>query len=161
MDNLSAIAVVGKNREIGINDNLVWNLPGDLKFFQAQTEGKPVVMGSRTFASIKSSLPGRKRIVLSSRDLDLDPNILVIHSKEELLQFAKEYKEEIFIIGGAYVYKQFLEDVSKIVLTEVDAESKEANKFFPYFDKKEWQVVSLGDNQDNGISYLHKVYTRK
>ena len=85
MKNISMIAAVGKNLEIGKNNQLIWHIKEDMKFFREQTMGKPIIMGRKTLESLSKLLPGRKHIVLTRQNLELDPQIMVVHSKEELL----------------------------------------------------------------------------
>lgn len=157
---LSLIAAIGKNNELGKDNNLIWHLPGDLKFFRETTMNKTIVMGYNTYLSLPKKLPGRKYIVLSFRDLDLDPDIDIYHSKEELFEAIKDCDDEIFIIGGASMYKQFLDDCEKLYLTEIDAES-EADVYFPTFDKNNYEGQLVAEKEDNGIKYKHMIYRRK
>lgn len=161
MKNITIIAAIGKNRELGKNNNLIWPIKEDLKFFKAQTMGKPVAMGMRTLESLPKLLPGRQHVVLTSKERELDPQIVVVHSVEELLKFVEEYGEEVMIIGGARVYSEMLEHADKLILTEIDAEDKEADAFFPDFDKAEYECEELCAHEENGLSYTHKVYTKK
>ena len=159
MKNITMIAAVGKNLELGKNNDLIWHFKEDMKFFKEQTMGKPVVMGYKTLESLPKLLPGRKHIVLTSRQLELDPAILVVHSVDELLEKVKDIPE-VMIIGGASVYKAMLDYSDKMILTEIDAEA-DADVYFPSFDKKEWNSEVVGEHQENDISYKHLVYTRK
>ena len=160
MDNVSMIAAVGRNNELGRDNDLIWKLPGDLKFFREITMGKDIVMGSNTFYSLPKLLPGRKHIVLSSKDID-NNNILVIHTKEELLEYLKELKKEVMIIGGASIYSQMLNYADKLYLTHIDAICNDATVFFPSVDFSNWDNHILGVNSDCGISYKHVLYKRK
>ena len=159
MKNITMIAAVGKNLELGKNNDLIWRFKEDMKFFRDQTMGKPMVMGIKTLESLPKLLPGRKHIVLTSRNLDLDPAVLVVHSIDELLEMVSVYPE-VMVIGGASIYKQMLEYSDKLILTEIDAES-DADVYFPKFDKNEWDSEVVGENVEDNISYKHLVYTRK
>lgn len=159
MKNVTMIAAVGKNLELGKNNDLIWRFKEDMKFFREQTMGKPIVMGYKTLESLPKLLPGRQHIVLTSRNLELDPSIIVVHSIDELLDKIKEY-DEVMIIGGASVYQEMLEHSDKMLLTEIDAEA-EADVYFPIFDKDDWNSEVLCEHQENEISYKHLVYTRK
>lgn len=161
MQNITIIAAIGKNNELGKNNNLIWHLKGDMKFFKEQTMGKPIVMGMRTLASLPRLLPGRKHIVLTTKNKKLDSEIVVVHSIDELLKYISECKEEVMIIGGAKVYSEMIKYADKLVLTEIDAEDKDADVYFPSFDKNEYNRVELSSNEDNGIKYKHLVYTKK
>ena len=159
MKNITMIAAVGKNLELGKNNELIWHLKEDMKFFREQTMGKPIVMGYKTLESLPKLLPGRKHIVLTRRNLELDPAILVVHSIDELLEKVRDYPE-VMIIGGASVYQEMLNYSDKLILTEIDAEA-DADVYFPKFDKSEWNHEVVGEVNDEYISYKHLVYTRK
>ena len=159
MKNITMIAAVGRNLELGKNNDLIWHLKEDMKFFKQQTMGKPVVMGYKTLESLPKLLPGRKHIVLTSRNLELDSAILVVHSIDELLEKVSEYPE-VMIIGGASVYKQLLPYSDKMFLTEIDANA-DADAYFPFFDSDDWDREVLSEQKENDISYKHLVYKRK
>ena len=161
MKNITMIAAVGKNLELGKNNKLLWPLKEDLQFFKQHTMGKPIVMGRKTLESLPRLLPGRKHIVLTRSHLDDNREIIVVHSKEELLDWIRTYQEEVMIIGGASVYQEMLADSEKLYLTEIEKEDREADAFFPYFNKEEWNREILSENEENNISYKHLVYTRK
>lgn len=161
MKNITMIAAIGKNRELGKNNDLIWRLKEDMKFFKDQTMGKPIVMGRKTFESLPKLLPGRKHIILTKQKLDVPEEVLLFHNKEDVLDYIKSYQEEVMIIGGASIYKEFLEDSNKLVLTEIDDEDKTADTYFPYFDKEEWLKEELSNEEENNIKYKHMIYTRK
>jgi len=160
MKNITMIAAIGKNNELGKNNQLIWHLKEDLKFFRDQTINKPIVMGIKTFESLPGLLPKRKHIVLTRRDIDLGPEVDVFHSIDELLNSIKEY-EEVMIIGGASIYKQFLEYADKLILTEIEAEDSSADAYFPTFNHDEWNAKLIAEKTEGSISYKHLVYTRK
>ena len=161
MKNITMIAAIGKNRELGKNNDLIWHLKEDMKFFKDQTMGKPIVMGRKTFESLPKLLPGRKHIILTKQKLDVPEEVLLFHNKEGVLDYIKSYQEEVMIIGGASIYKEFLEDSNKLVLTEIDDEDKTADTYFPYFNKNEWLKEELSTEEENNIKYKHIIYTRK
>ena len=159
MKNITMIAAVGKNLELGKNNDLIWHFKEDMQFFKEQTMGKPIIMGMKTLESLPKLLPGRKHIVLTRQHKELDPEVLVVHSIDELLESIKGYPE-VMVIGGASVYKQMLDYSEKLILTEIEAEA-EADVYFPSFDKTEWDSEVVGEHTENEISYKHLVYTRK
>ncbi len=163
MNNITLIAAIGKNNELGKNGDLIWKFKEDMQFFKEQTMGKPMAMGYNTFYSLRGGkpLPGREHIVLTSRNIEPNPQITIVRSVEELLNYIKEYGKEVMIIGGAKVYSTMLEYADKLVLTEVDAEDKTADVYFPKFNKDEWDSEVVGKNIEDNISYKHLVYTRK
>ncbi len=155
---LSMIAAVGKGNELGKNNGLIWNIPNDLKFFKEKTIGKTVVMGANTFHSIGKPLPQRKNIVITHQNID---KVLIYKSIREFLIDYKNKTEEVFIIGGASIYKEFIDYVSTIYLTEIDASDKEADTYFPEFDKSNYSKIILDKNEENGIKYTHTMYKKK
>lgn len=162
---ITIIAAVGKNLELGKNGGLIWRLPNDLKFFKEQTEGCTVVMGRNTFNSLPKKLPKRKHLVLTDVD-DFNKSIEdvdILYNFNDLLEKVKACASEskVFIIGGASVYRQFLPYADELLLTEIDAESDEADVYFPEFNKDEYNRYYLASNEDNGIKYIHVSYMKK
>lgn len=159
---LSIIACIGKNLCLGKNNDLIWHLKGDLKYFKEVTLNHPVVMGKNTFKSLPGVLKNRKNIVLTfSNDLEKLPDeVEIFNSIEEFLNQYKDYPDEVFIIGGASIYKQFLEYASTLYLTEVDLES-EADVYFPEFDKTLYEKEIVKEQSENGINYKFAIYRRK
>lgn len=160
MKNITMIAAVGKNRELGKDNKLLWHLPEDLKFFKEQTMGKPIIMGKKTLDSLPRLLPGRLHLVLTHQQIEETEQIKVFRDIESLVEFIKILDQEVMVIGGAQVYKQMLELSDKMILTEVDDE-KEADVYFPEFNKEEWSQELLCSHEENGIKYKHLVYQKK
>ena len=160
MKNISMIACVGKNLELGKNNDLIWHLPNDLKYFKKITLGKTVIMGRKTFESLPGVLPKRRNIVLQSSPNNETIGIEIYHDIPSVLASIKD-DEEVFVIGGARVYQQFLEYAKRLYLTEVDAEYPDADVYFPKFEKKKYKKKILGYNNDNGIKYKFALYEKK
>lgn len=159
--NLSMIAAIGKNNELGKNGTLIWNIKGDMKFFKETTMGHPVVMGGKTFESLPKVLPGRKNIVISNCENIQNNEIELYKSLKSFLENYKDYNDEIFIIGGASIYSLFINLASKLYLTEIDAEDKQADVYFPKFDKSKYESTILLENQENNIKYKHVLYKKR
>ena len=157
---INLIAAIGKNNELGKNNDLIWKLKGDMKFFRETTMGHPIVMGRKTFESLPKVLPGRKNIVISSNEI-LNDEIERYKSIKEFLLKYKEFNEDVFIIGGASIYKQFIDLASKLYLTEIDAVAKDADVYFPMFNKLEWNKEIISEKEENDIKYNHVLYKRK
>jgi dihydrofolate reductase len=155
------IAAIGKNNELGQNNKLIWTLKRDLQFFKNQTMRKPIVMGYNTFQSLPRLLPGRQHIVLTTKDRELDPSIVIIHSKEELLEYIKSHNDEFMIIGGASIYEEMLEVADRLFLTEIDATCDEADSFFPDFNREDYECSLLNEGSENDINYKQLLYTKK
>ena len=162
---IGMIAAVGKNRELGKNGDLIWNLPSDLKFFKQITTEKIIVMGKNTFNSLPKLLPYRKHIILSDdNDFNKDTSkCIIMHNKEQLIQYIKEISKnsDVYIIGGASMYAMFVNICDFMYLTEINAEDKKADVYFPRFNKEEWKREVVGKNSDNNICYNHVKYTRR
>lgn len=179
------IAAAGKNRELGKKGGLVWHLPGDLKYFKEVTTGYPVFMGENTFRSLPKMLPGREHFVLSKNQPDqmstdtlkdahpilwsaengrvsLSPNeIFIVNDLDAFIAAHENSPEVVFVIGGASVYAQMLPHCKKLYLTEVNAESDEADVFFPEFDKNDYIKEVVGKGEDNGVKYTFVTYEKK
>lgn len=161
---ISIISAVAKNGIIGIKNSLPWKLSGDLKYFAKITTGKTVLMGRNTFLSIVNilgkPLPNRRNLVLSETKEGIT-GAEIFDSWEKVLELAKT--EEVFVIGGANVYKQAIQFADKLYITEVDC-SPEGDVSFPEFDKNNWQLISeepyLKDDK-NEYNYNFKIYIRK
>ena len=155
---ISMIASVGKNMELGKDNKLLWHISEDMKFFKKMTMGHVVVMGKNTYYSLPSKgLPGREMIVISSGQID--GNVKVIHSIDDIIDKYKNSNEEIFIIGGASIYRQFLEYADFVYLTEVNKECKDADVYFPIIDKNKWIKKILYKDIDN--EYVISKYIRR
>lgn len=160
MKNITMIAAIGQNNELGKDNKLLWNLPEDLRFFREQTMGKPIIMGKKTLDSLPRLLPGRLHLVLTHQDLEPNDQIKVFRDVDSLLEFVETLDQEVMVIGGAQVYKQMLDLSDKMLLTEVD-QAVEADVYFPHFDKNAWNCQELSHHQEGDIKYKHLVYTRK
>ena len=156
---ISMIASVGKNRELGKKNGLVWRISADLKYFKNTTMGHKVVMGYNTFKSLPGDLPGREIIVLSYNKVE--GNVKTVHSIEEVLNRYLDSKEEIFICGGASLYNQFIDYADKLYLTEIMDTDNEADTFFPKFNKRKYSKIILDAGEDNGIKYKMCLYEKK
>ena len=132
---IKIIAAVGKNNELGKNNSLMWSLPGDMKFFRAQTSGSTVIMGRLTYESIGRPLPKRRNIVISGQEGLKIEGAQVYKSLEDALKACEGEQNDVYIIGGARVYSEALGYADEIILTEIDSEFPGADVFFPEFDK--------------------------
>ena len=149
---ISIIAAIGENNELGKNNDLIWHLPNDLKFFKSVTTGKTVLMGRNTFWSLPKVLPNRTNIVITDMDEEYPKEVVIYNSIDAFLEDYKNTEEEVFIIGGASIYSQFINIADKIYLTEIAATCEDAQVYFPQFDKEEYEKEIVGNNEDNGIS---------
>lgn len=160
MGSITLIAAIGKNRELGYKNDLIWSIPEDLKFFRDNTIGKHIVMGMNTLNSLPKLLPNRKHIVLTRKNVKLDDSILVFHSIDELLSYIESLDEEVMVIGGAQIYSQMIKYASKMLLTEID-DSSMADVYFPEFSSDDWDRELLSKHSYSDIDYNHVMYRRK
>lgn len=162
MANLSIIAAIGANREMGRNNDLLWHISADLKRFKQITSGHTVIMGRKTFESIHSRpLPKRKNIVITNQP-EFQGNGAVVVGSLEMALAELVGDEEAFILGGATIYEQFLSQTSKMYLTHVDA-NYEADVFFPEFESNNWEAIEkirITDDDQAGVNYSFVTYRR-
>lgn len=156
---ISIIAAIGKNKELGRGNDLIWHIKEDLKNFKNLTMGKYTVMGKNTYESLPKHLEGRKYIVLSSSLSEIE-NGLLFNDFNKLLEFIKDVDEEVMIIGGASIYKLFLPFADKLYLTEIDSEEK-ADVYFPNFNKEDYECNVVSTNEVDGLKYSFVIYERK
>jgi len=148
---ISIIVAVAKDGVIGNAGNIPWNLPDDLKHFAETTRGHTVIMGRKTYESIVKRLghplPNRKNVVITSQS-DFDaPGCTVMDSIEEAMKsFSSD--EEVFVIGGGEIYRQFLPMADKLYITEVSIECG-GDAFFPSYGKDEWELISSEHHEAN------------
>lgn len=141
---LSLIVATDNENGIGKNNQLLWHLPNDLKFFKTTTSGHTIIMGRKTFDSIGKALPKRRNIVISRQPAFKIEGVEVYPNLETALQ-ACANEDEVFIIGGGEIYKQALPKTQKIYLTKVHHEF-DADTFFPMLDAEEWEVTFKEDH---------------
>ena len=163
--NIALIAAVSQNGVIGINNALPWYLPDDLQYFKRITMGKPVIMGRKTFESLKKPLPGRTNIVLTATPEALPATVRAVCDLEQGLRLAQQVAlidgvEEIMVIGGEQVYRAALPQAQRLYLTCVEAEFG-GDAFFPEWDASEWQELSCEQKETpDGLHYRHRVLTK-
>lgn len=153
---LSIIAIIGKNRELGKDNDLIWHLPGDLKRFRQLTTGHPVIIGRKTFQSIGHPLPNRMNIVITHDPLFTAEGVTVVSSLDDAIEKAKSAVggKEIFIIGGGSVYAQAIARADRLYLTIVDAAASDADTFFPDYSRFT-KVIEESPQEENGIRYTY------
>ena len=158
----SLIVAVADNNAIGRKNALLWNLPGDMKYFRQQTTGNAVIMGWMTFQSIGRPLPKRHNIVISLFPWpDAPAEVTVVDSLAAA--FAAAGDRKAFVIGGAYTYAEAMEVVDTMYITHVHDAPEDADAFFPEIDPAVWQAESRSELQTDpatGITYEFVVYRR-
>ncbi|MFH1523225.1 MAG: dihydrofolate reductase [Patescibacteria group bacterium] len=157
---INIIVALGKNREIGFKNQLLWDIPEDMKRFKKITTGHIVIMGSKTYESIGKPLPNRINIVIAKEKDYQATGCIVAHSIIEAVEKAKGHsrKKEIFIIGGGSIYKQFLPLTDKLYLTLVD-DAPEADIYFPdYFEFK--NIIKEETHETDNLKYTFLELTK-
>jgi dihydrofolate reductase len=131
------VAAVADNGVIGLDGDIPWSLPEDLKHFRATTKGNSVVMGRRTYESIGHPLPFRSNIVVTRQADWAADGVLVAHSVADAIAMAADFEGDVMVIGGAQVYEAAMPFADVQVLTEVHL-SPEGDTHYPDFDRTEW-----------------------
>ncbi len=160
---VSMIAAMGKNHVIGKNNQMMWHLPLEYKYFKETTLGHCVITGRKNYEAIGRPLPGRTNIIVT-RDTELKiEGCIVVNSIEAALDYAKSKGEtEAFITGGGQIYEAFLPLVDKIYLTVVDF-VQDGDVFFPSFDQEKYtklEVASMPVGEKNSLAWTAYTYTR-
>ncbi len=159
---ISLIVAMAKNRVIGANGRIPWRLPNELKLFKSLTMGHPMVMGRRTYESIKRLLPGRTTVIVTRQRGYAVAGAIVAHSVEAALE-ACQSDDEIFVIGGADLFRETLPLADRIYLTVVDAEPA-GDTFMPELDLSAWRETrseSYPADDKHPHAYRFTVYDRK
>lgn len=160
MSTISIIVAIAENNAIGKNQDLLWHLPNDMKRFKNLTTGHPIIMGRKTFESLpKGALPNRKNIILTTVPEAGFVNCFACESMHDALEIC-ENQEEVFMIGGAMVYKQALEIADKMYLTLVHHVFEDADTFFPEINYAEWKETERQDfPADEKHAYPYSFFT--
>ena len=152
---ITIIAAMARNLAIGLNGDMPWHLPGELKHFKETTMGKPIVMGRKTWESIGRPLPGRQNIVVTRNRSYQARGCDLAGSLDQAVQIARG--EEVMVIGGGQLYQQALAVSDRMILTRVDCEP-EADTWFPEWQSSEWRQVSLrSESADERNPYAYQV----
>ena len=160
---ISIIVAVSEDWGIGKGNELLWHISEDLKRFKRLTSGNTVIMGKKTWESLpRKPLPGRKNIVLTDNPKESIENSVTVYSIEDALSKCGQ-DEEIFIIGGGSVYRQFMPVADRLFITHVHKKAP-ADIYFPEIDLSIWEITEKeefkkGDN--NNIPYTYTIYERK
>lgn len=161
---LSQVVAAADNNAIGKNNQLLWSLPNDTKFFKNTTWGMPVIMGRKTFESLGKPLAGRTNIVIT-RQHDWQPEgAFVVHDIKQAMGVAAETDaKEAFIIGGGEIYKETLPLTQRVYLTRVHA-TLDADAYFPPLNFADWDLLSQLDftaDEKHKYAYSFQVWQRK
>lgn len=160
---ITFVVAASTNNVIGKDNQLLWTLPNDMKYFKNVTWGMPVIMGRKTFESLGKPLAGRKNIILTRQKDWNKEGTIAVHQFDDALLLAKEmdYKE-VMVIGGGEIFKMLLNKADKIHLTRVNA-VLDGDAFFPELDVTEWNLISHDDHlpdQKHAYAYSFQVWQR-
>ena len=150
---ISLIVAMARNHAIGLNGQMPWHLPADLKHFRAVTMGYPIIMGRKTFEAIGKPLPGRRNLVISSNPEFKAEGVEVFNQIQTAIDQCNDL-EQVFVIGGATLYEALLDRADYLFLTEIDQDF-EGDTFFPQFDRKEWQELERRDVCDANTAFKY------
>jgi dihydrofolate reductase len=152
------VVAMGRNRELGRDEKLLWHIPDDLRRFKALTKGHPIIFGRKTFESVLGynkgrPLPERTNIVVTRDPEYKYEGAVVAHSLEDAIKLATELDpEDVYIGGGAQLYGQVLAQVDKLFLTLID-DDKDADTFFPPYEDQFTKKTFDEAHEWNGIKY--------
>lgn len=158
---ITLIAAVADNGAIGLDNRLLWKLPADMAYFKANTVGKTVVMGRKTFESFPRPLPNRLNVIVSRTMTEAPEGCRIVRSLKEALEAYGS--GDLMVAGGAEIYKQALPHADRLLITEVHR-SFEGDTFFPAIDPAEWVLVSRtpgAQDEKNTIPFDFCVYERR
>ena len=158
------IVAISDNNAIGRNNELLWHISADLKFFRRQTLGWPVIMGRKTFESIGRALPGRVNVVIS-RGFSTGEEVEVAGSLEEAFAIAESTNlEKCFVMGGGQIYAQALASADRLVVTHVHTVIEDADTFFPAIDPTVWSVANRSElftDEETGYTFEFVEYEKR
>ena len=158
------IVAISDNNAIGKNNELLWHISEDLRFFRCTTLGWPVIMGRKTFESIGRALPGRVNVVIS-RGFTTGEDVEVVGSLEEAFATAESTNlEKCFVMGGGQIYAQALEQADRLVVTHVHTVIEDADTFFPPIDPEVWEVVQRSElftDEETGYTFEFVEYEKR
>ena len=157
---LNLIVAKAKYNAIGKSGKIPWIIPEELQYFKEKTINSVVIMGRKTYESIEKPLDQRINIIVSNTKVFSEKNCLTVKSLEDAISLAKSFNKEIFIIGGERLYKEAIDIVDRMYITEVFMDVKEADTFFPALDRTKFDVI-YGKVLENGIKYRKDVYIRR
>lgn len=160
---ISIIVAVSDDWGIGKKNDLLWHIPEDMRRFKKLTMGKCVIMGKKTWESLpKRPLPGRKNIVLTDVPGDCIDCSVTAYSIEDAISKCDK-NEEMFVIGGGSIYRQFIPVADRLYITHVHQKAS-ADVWFPVIDMRKWKVIEKEEcisEDDNRIPYSYVVYERR
>ena len=159
---ISLISAISENGVIGKDNDLPWHLPADLQHFKKTTTGHTIIMGRKTFESVGKPLPNRVNIVISRQPDYLAKGCIMATSLEKAIDMAPKDEDEVFICGGAAVYKQGLQLADRLYITRIH-QDVDGDTFFPYLDLAKWKETEREyhePDEKNRTAYSFITYGR-
>lgn len=163
---ISLIAAASSNNAIGKNNQLLWHLPNDLKFFKDTTWAMPVLMGRRTAQALDyKPLKGRLNIIITRQKKFNMQGVVIVNNIEDALFVTRQHDyKELMVIGGGEIYKVMMPKANKIYLTRVKAAFENADAFFPEIDESKWNITSNQDffkDEKHAYDYSFQLWEKK
>lgn len=162
---ISLVVAAAENNAIGKNNQLLWHLPNDLKFFKNITWGMVVIMGRKTYEAVDKPLPGRVNIAITRQQDWKRENVITVSTLNEALSIAEAtHFKEAYVIGGGEIYKQAIRIADIIYITRVHASFEDADTFFPEIDETKWELVSNEDfekDEKHAYAYSFQKWVKK
>lgn len=163
---ITLIVAAATNNAIGKNNELLWRLPDDLRYFKNMTWGMPVIMGRKTFESLSGEpLPGRVNIVVTRQKNWEKKKVIPVTSLDDAIFFSQQHDyKEVLIAGGGEIYREALPIAHKVYLTRVHAVFNDADTYFPELDTAKWTRTAFQDftaNEKHAWPYTFEVWERK
>ena len=160
---ITLIAAMDRNRVIGCGNQLPWRLPAEMAIFTSATTGKTVLMGRKTFESLRKPLTNRRNVIITRQSDFKAEGCEVVHSVAEALERYGRMEDDLMIMGGAEIYKELLPFADAIILSEVDTEVEGGDAYFPEFDLDDWSLMNSKFRQSdekNKFSFTTRTYKR-
>ena len=161
---ISSIVAISNNYAIGVDNDLPWHMPADLKFFKDTTYGKYVLMGRKSYESVGKPLPGRTNIVVTRKKDYFQSGIIVVNSITDGIKVAQDAGQtELFILGGSNIYSQTINLWNRLYITKIDTVINNATAFFPKINLEAWRLTHQDDHQadkKNPHNYSFCTYMR-
>jgi len=159
---IAAMAAMARNRVIGNNNQMVWHIPEEFRYFKRTTMGKPIIMGRKSFDALGGKpLPGRANIIISRNPDAVQGDVIAVATLDEAIAKGREIAirdgvEEVFITGGAQIYEMAMPVTQRLYLTIIDRDY-EGNVLFPEFDMKDW-IEKSSIPVENDPPYTLKIF---
>ena len=158
---ISLIVAHDPNRVIGSNNKMPWYIPGDLAYFKEKTMNKAMVMGRKTYESIGRVLPGRMNIIVTRNPSYQVEGAEVVSTVDEAIALAKEYHEEVMVIGGEQIFRAVMDQADRLYITYIK-NAFEGDTFFPTYSEDDWVLVDKTEEMQTpeGVTYAYLIYEK-